>query len=125
MPFAPGATGNIATEELLYALERMGEGLAVSLDGILAPQRLWRKPWSAPCRHSSTARGSPRGRTRQGWLIARPQRPRTSGPQLLPQLSHCHIDVPLPSSEGWDPLSRASISRPSTSWGWRRKVRSR
>ena len=34
-PFAPGATGNIATEELLYALERMGEGLPVSLPSIL------------------------------------------------------------------------------------------
>ena len=40
MPFAPGATGNIATEELLYALERMGEGLAVSLDGILGAAAL-------------------------------------------------------------------------------------
>ena len=34
-PFAPGATGNIATEELLYALERMEEGLPISLDAIL------------------------------------------------------------------------------------------
>ena len=34
-PFAPGATGNIATEELLYALGRMGEGLPISLEGIL------------------------------------------------------------------------------------------
>lgn len=34
-PFAPGATGNIATEELLYALDRMGEGLPLSLPKIL------------------------------------------------------------------------------------------
>ena len=39
-PFAPGATGNIATEELLYARGRMGEGLAVSLDGILGAAAL-------------------------------------------------------------------------------------
>lgn len=34
-PFAPGATGNIATEELLYALERDGTPLAIDLPAIL------------------------------------------------------------------------------------------
>ncbi len=34
-PFAPGATGNIATEELLYALERDGAPLPLDLPAIL------------------------------------------------------------------------------------------
>jgi hydroxymethylglutaryl-CoA lyase len=33
-PFAPGATGNLATEDLLYFLERMGIETRVSLDGV-------------------------------------------------------------------------------------------
>lgn len=33
-PFAPGATGNLATEDLLYALERMDIETGVSLDGV-------------------------------------------------------------------------------------------
>jgi hydroxymethylglutaryl-CoA lyase len=34
-PFAPRATGNIATEDLLYMLERMGWATGVALPGIL------------------------------------------------------------------------------------------
>jgi isopropylmalate/homocitrate/citramalate synthase len=33
-PFAPGATGNLATEDLLYFLERMGVESGVTLDGV-------------------------------------------------------------------------------------------
>jgi hydroxymethylglutaryl-CoA lyase len=35
-PFAPRATGNIATEDLVYMLERMAVHTGVSLDGVLA-----------------------------------------------------------------------------------------
>ena len=35
-PFAPNATGNIATEDLLYMLTRMGMDVGVELDGVLA-----------------------------------------------------------------------------------------
>lgn len=35
-PFAPKATGNVATEDLLYLLSRMGIETGVSLDGVLA-----------------------------------------------------------------------------------------
>jgi hydroxymethylglutaryl-CoA lyase len=35
-PFAPGATGNLATEDLLYMLERMGIDTGISLPGVAA-----------------------------------------------------------------------------------------
>lgn len=39
-PFAPAATGNIATEDLVYLLDRMGVGSGVSLDA-LCESALW------------------------------------------------------------------------------------
>ena len=35
-PFAPGATGNIATEDLVYLLHRMGFGTGIDLDALCA-----------------------------------------------------------------------------------------
>jgi len=35
-PYAPGATGNLATEDLLYMLDGLGIETGVSLDGVLA-----------------------------------------------------------------------------------------
>jgi hydroxymethylglutaryl-CoA lyase len=35
-PFAPAATGNIPTEDLVYMLERMGVSTGVNLDGLIA-----------------------------------------------------------------------------------------
>jgi hydroxymethylglutaryl-CoA lyase len=35
-PFAPAATGNIATEDLAYALRRSGVGSGLDLDGVVA-----------------------------------------------------------------------------------------
>ena len=35
-PYAPGAAGNLATEDLLYLLERLGIGTGIDLDGIVA-----------------------------------------------------------------------------------------
>ena len=34
-PFAPRATGNIATDDLVYALEREGVGTGIDLDGLI------------------------------------------------------------------------------------------
>lgn len=38
-PFAPGATGNIATEDLVYLLEREGVATGVDLDALVATAR--------------------------------------------------------------------------------------
>jgi len=38
-PFAPGATGNLATEDLLYMLDGLGIDTGVDLDGVLAASR--------------------------------------------------------------------------------------
>ncbi len=38
-PYAPGASGNLATEDLLYMLEGMGLGTGVDLDAVLAADR--------------------------------------------------------------------------------------
>jgi hydroxymethylglutaryl-CoA lyase len=39
-PYAPGATGNLATEDLLYMLDGLGIESGVSLDGIVAASKL-------------------------------------------------------------------------------------
>jgi hydroxymethylglutaryl-CoA lyase len=38
-PYAPGATGNLATEDLLYMLDGYGVATGVNLDGVLAASR--------------------------------------------------------------------------------------
>ena len=38
-PYAPGASGNLATEDLLYMLHGMGIETGVSLDGVVAASR--------------------------------------------------------------------------------------
>ena len=38
-PFAPSATGNIATEDLVYMLERAGIETGLSLDGLIETGR--------------------------------------------------------------------------------------
>ena len=38
-PYAPGATGNLATEDLIYMLDGLGIRTGVSLDGIIAASR--------------------------------------------------------------------------------------
>jgi hydroxymethylglutaryl-CoA lyase len=38
-PFAPNATGNVATEDLLYMLERSGIATSVSLANVIATAR--------------------------------------------------------------------------------------
>ncbi|MBV8281151.1 MAG: hydroxymethylglutaryl-CoA lyase, partial [Candidatus Eremiobacteraeota bacterium] len=39
-PYAPGASGNLATEDLLYMLHGMGIETGVSLDGVVAASSL-------------------------------------------------------------------------------------
>jgi hydroxymethylglutaryl-CoA lyase len=39
-PFAPGASGNIATEELVYMLEESGVRTGLDLDAVLAAARV-------------------------------------------------------------------------------------
>jgi hydroxymethylglutaryl-CoA lyase len=39
-PYAPGATGNLATEDLLYMLDGMGIETGVSIDGVARASRL-------------------------------------------------------------------------------------
>jgi hydroxymethylglutaryl-CoA lyase len=51
-PFAPNATGNVATEDLVYCLHRMGVATGLDLDALLLdadwlPRRLGREPTSA------------------------------------------------------------------------------
>jgi hydroxymethylglutaryl-CoA lyase len=38
-PYAPGATGNLATEDLLYMLDGLGIETGISLDGVIAASR--------------------------------------------------------------------------------------
>jgi hydroxymethylglutaryl-CoA lyase len=38
-PYAPGSTGNLATEDLVYLLDREGVRTSVDLDGVLAAAR--------------------------------------------------------------------------------------
>jgi len=66
-PFAPAATGNIATEDLVYMLERGGFETGLDLDGLIAAgrwitSRLGRPPSSA----LSRAGGFPKRRSAEG-----------------------------------------------------------
>jgi hydroxymethylglutaryl-CoA lyase len=38
-PFAPAATGNIATEDLVYVLDRMGYATGIDLDAAIGAAR--------------------------------------------------------------------------------------
>ncbi len=38
-PFAPGASGNLATEDVLYALNRMGVSTGIDLEATIATGR--------------------------------------------------------------------------------------
>ncbi|MBS8269608.1 hydroxymethylglutaryl-CoA lyase [Halomonas litopenaei] len=60
-PFAPGASGNLATEELIYLLEELGHDTGVSLESLievagLAARRLERAPGSQLARAGTRLR---------------------------------------------------------------------
>jgi isopropylmalate/homocitrate/citramalate synthase len=80
-PYAPGAAGNLATEDLVYLLDGMGYEHGVRLDGILAAARFiagalrrplatkvgqaggWEPIGHLPLEDGSTAAGKPRARS--------------------------------------------------------------
>jgi hydroxymethylglutaryl-CoA lyase len=47
-PFAPGATGNVATEDILYMLERMGMETGISIHKIIDTAKWLEKPLGSP-----------------------------------------------------------------------------
>jgi hydroxymethylglutaryl-CoA lyase len=66
-PFAPAATGNIATEDLVYMLERAGIDTGLDLDGLVAAaqwvgERLGKAPPSALTRAGGFPDGLDAGR---------------------------------------------------------------
>jgi hydroxymethylglutaryl-CoA lyase len=61
-PFAPGATGNVATEDLVWMFERMGVATGIDLDALVAVAR----------EGASLPGGMPGGRVRDA-LAARPE----------------------------------------------------
>ncbi|HWQ88148.1 hydroxymethylglutaryl-CoA lyase [Brevundimonas sp.] len=61
-PFAPGATGNIATEDLVYMLERAGYSTGYDLDGLIETARWIGEKIGRPAPSAlSRAGGWPRG----------------------------------------------------------------
>ena len=62
-PFAPGATGNVATEDVLYLLHRMGYTTGVSLPGMMDASKWLEGPLDGPMPSMVTrAGGFPRPR---------------------------------------------------------------
>src|SRR4051794_32800285 len=61
-PFAPGATGNVATEDVAWMFERMGVATGIDLDSLVAVAR----------EGASLPGGMPGGRVRDA-LTARPE----------------------------------------------------
>jgi len=61
-PYAPGATGNLATEDLLYMLDGLGIETGVSLDGVLAASRTIEATLGHPLasRYATAARAATR-----------------------------------------------------------------
>jgi isopropylmalate/homocitrate/citramalate synthase len=61
-PFAPGATGNVATEDLVYALEESGMATGVDLDALIAVARWLSEQLGHPIPSAlARAGGFPRG----------------------------------------------------------------
>jgi hydroxymethylglutaryl-CoA lyase len=58
-PYAPGATGNLATEDLLYMLDGYGVETGVSLDGVLSASRFIEPKLGHPLasRYAAAVRG--------------------------------------------------------------------
>ena len=62
-PFAPGAAGNLSTEDLLYMLHGLGIETGVDLDAVVRASRLDRALRSATrCRRATCKPPTPRGR---------------------------------------------------------------
>lgn len=60
-PFAPGASGNIVTEDLVFMLESMGFATGIDLDGLIAARALLHAGLPGEAMHGQVARaGIPR-----------------------------------------------------------------
>ncbi len=53
-PFAPGATGNVGTEDVLYLLHRMGFDTGIDINKIVATSKWLEGPLAAPMQASMT-----------------------------------------------------------------------
>jgi len=61
-PYAPGASGNIVTEDLVFMLESMGLKTGISLEGLLAARTcMVRYLQDEPTRGAFVNAGVPRG----------------------------------------------------------------
>ncbi len=61
-PFAPGASGNIVTEDLVFLLESLGLRTGVSLDGLMEARRILAEAMPGEALHGAYARaGRPTG----------------------------------------------------------------
>lgn len=61
-PYAPGASGNIVTEDLVFMLEAMGLRTGISLDGLLAARRHMEQHLGGePVRGAIARAGAPKG----------------------------------------------------------------
>lgn len=68
-PFAPGASGNIVTEDLVFLLESLGLRTGIDLDGLLEARRILAEALPGEALHGAFARA---GRP-TGWQPAGPQ----------------------------------------------------
>ena len=60
-PFAPGASGNIASEDVIHMLDEMGVETGVDLDKMIALATRLRE-WVGHCTESSILRAGPNSR---------------------------------------------------------------
>ena len=84
-PFAPAATGNIATEDLLYLLQRSGAALDVDVDELRRSGRGWGGSSGIPSQHSWAGPA--------GSLLSRPTSARTA---RRPGPARCGCPWPRP-----------------------------
>lgn len=61
-PFAPGASGNIATEEVVYLLEESGVSTGLDLDRVLAAAAVVERAVGHQLPYRAGGRSRPRGR---------------------------------------------------------------
>ena len=65
-PFAPAATGNVATEDLVYTFDRMGLRTGLDLDGLINDARWLLDELGKDCRQRVVAR---RHLSRRVWAV--------------------------------------------------------
>ena len=95
-PYAPGATGNIVTEDLAFMLEAMGFETGIDIDRLVAVRELVHRP----CRTSSSTAPSPRPGCRRISTRCRSRKRRNSRePIAFPPLypSRLRGSLPLPA----------------------------